>query len=126
MCHQSKYISAISCTTVVLFVVMFLVQRLFATQRGREGHSSEGAEGLWEWSIVSSAAEDSAVWTGLPPQWPDQRRAQAGGGSLLVWDTLPPHLHIHAGRWDQPTSPQVSKCFGPTQREAVCLCCCVY
>lgn len=90
---------------------MFLPQRLLTTQRGREGHSSEGAEGMWEWSSLSRAAEDGAVRPGLPPQWADKRRTQACGGGLLSWDALPPHLHLHTGCWDQPTSPQVSECF---------------
>ncbi len=100
------------CVCVLLIYEMkYFFQGVFETQGGRESHSSWWTEEQWEWILVSCAAEDCALWPGLPPQWPDQWWEETGRRGLFLRGALPPHLHLYSRCWHQPSCTQVRVCL---------------
>ncbi len=96
------------CVCVLLIYEMkYFFQGVFETQGGRESHSSWWTEEQWEWILVSCAAEDCALWPGLPPQRPDQWWEETGRRGLFLRGALPPHLHLYSRCWHQPSCTQV-------------------
>lgn len=91
-----------------LLIWCWLFQGVPPAQEGRESRSPQRPEGQRERISVSGTQEDGAVWFGLSPQWTDLWREETGGGGLLQWGPLSPHMHLHPGCRDQPTCPQVS------------------